>query len=571
MTQAVVGALRANLGLNSAAFTRGLNQSRSSLRTFARGMRTVLAGAAVGAAAFAVGFGRSMNRAVAHADDMYKAAQALGTSTESLTQLGHAAEMSGASFETLQTGLRRVSTALEDVASGSTGPTARAFDVLGISAQNADGSLRSIDDVIGDVADAFSRMEDGAQKTAAANAIFGRSGSQLIPMLNAGRDGIQAMREEADRLGITISERAGRSAEAFRDNLTRLRRSFTGIRNMVAEALLPVFERFSDALITLMGDQELVRGISAGLVEVFKRIAIGALEVSKALYGIGQMALAASGGLAGFQDRYLEGQQRVLEMNRTIDGLIDDINNDRLVTVRMQASGLGSPDAARAWAENLRRGLVQTRQEILPLTRQLGQSMSDSVGEPMALTTESMRANIRSLGEEGARAGQALSDGLGTVFSGIGSSISEAIKGTKSWRDVAADAIGQVGQMFLRSGLQAMGGGGGWASILSSFAGSLIPGFANGTNNAPGGLAWVGERGKELVNLPRGSQVIPNHALPSPGSIGASGRQRVDLHVHLEDHMLRAFVQEEATGVAVHVTNENNKNQARQRERASRT
>jgi phage-related tail protein len=38
-----------------------------------------------------------------------------------------------------------------------------------------------------------------------------------------------------------------------------------------------------------------------------------------------------------------------------------------------------------------------------------------------------------------------------------------------------------------------------------------VPGFASGTNFAPGGLAWVGESGPELVNLPRGSQVIPNN------------------------------------------------------------
>ena len=37
-----------------------------------------------------------------------------------------------------------------------------------------------------------------------------------------------------------------------------------------------------------------------------------------------------------------------------------------------------------------------------------------------------------------------------------------------------------------------------------------IPGYFNGTNNHPGGLAWVGELGRELINVPRGTQVIPN-------------------------------------------------------------
>jgi len=47
--------------------------------------------------------------------------------------------------------------------------------------------------------------------------------------------------------------------------------------------------------------------------------------------------------------------------------------------------------------------------------------------------------------------------------------------------------------------------------VGAGFLTSLITGFfADGTNYAPGGLAVVGEEGPELVNLPRGSQVIPN-------------------------------------------------------------
>ena len=64
-----------------------------------------------------------------------------------------------------------------------------------------------------------------------------------------------------------------------------------------------------------------------------------------------------------------------------------------------------------------------------------------------------------------------------------------------------------------------VGGTEGVGGFLSDFIGGLnIPGFANGTNFAPGGLAWVGERGRELVNLPRGSEVIPNNKLPGVGT-----------------------------------------------------
>lgn len=42
--------------------------------------------------------------------------------------------------------------------------------------------------------------------------------------------------------------------------------------------------------------------------------------------------------------------------------------------------------------------------------------------------------------------------------------------------------------------------------------------FASGTDYAPGGMALVGEQGPELINLPRGSQVIPNNKINSMGS-----------------------------------------------------
>lgn len=62
--------------------------------------------------------------------------------------------------------------------------------------------------------------------------------------------------------------------------------------------------------------------------------------------------------------------------------------------------------------------------------------------------------------------------------------------------------------------LGSMGGGAGGGSLMSRYGG-LTGMFAEGTNYAPGGMALVGEKGPELVNLPRGSQVIPNHKLGS--------------------------------------------------------
>jgi hypothetical protein len=66
--------------------------------------------------------------------------------------------------------------------------------------------------------------------------------------------------------------------------------------------------------------------------------------------------------------------------------------------------------------------------------------------------------------------------------------------------------------------------------------------FANGTVNAPGGMAWVGERGPELVNLPRGSQVIPAHRAQSMGGGGVT--VNVDARGSADPAAVRAQVEQ---------------------------
>ncbi|MCD2184189.1 phage tail length tape measure family protein [Rhizobium sp. GN54] len=98
------------------------------------------------------------------------------------------------------------------------------------------------------------------------------------------------------------------------------------------------------------------------------------------------------------------------------------------------------------------------------------------------------------------------------------------------------------------------GAGTQWAAAVS---GSLLPGlFADGTQSAPGGLAIVGERGRELVNLPRGSQVVPNHKtehlLSSAANSNGGGSVKVDVEVFMKkdgtlDAHVRKISREEST------------------------
>jgi hypothetical protein len=99
----------------------------------------------------------------------------------------------------------------------------------------------------------------------------------------------------------------------------------------------------------------------------------------------------------------------------------------------------------------------------------------------------------------------------------LNASLVDAIMGVKSLGDAFRAVASQIIADLLRIAIQ--------RAIIQPLANALfpgsggggVPGFASGTNFAPGGLALVGERGPELVNLPRGSQVIPNHDLTGMG------------------------------------------------------
>lgn len=100
------------------------------------------------------------------------------------------------------------------------------------------------------------------------------------------------------------------------------------------------------------------------------------------------------------------------------------------------------------------------------------------------------------------------SDAIRQSFSGA---FSDVLKRTKTLGEGVAAVLRKIGDMFLDTLGNVL-----FSGVSSAIGGAVagsIPGFANGTDSAPGGLAWVGERGRELVNLPRGSQVIPNHRL----------------------------------------------------------
>jgi hypothetical protein len=247
---AIIGALRVNLGLDSAEFTAGLKVAKGELGAFGKFAKTslvALAGVAVGLAS---AFGVAAKGAIDHADALSKMSQKAGVSTESLSRLAYAASFSEVSLEDTTAALGKLSKTMADAAQNTKGTAASAFAALGISVTDASGHLRDADDVFTDIADRFARIHDGATKTAIAMTLFGKSGAQLIPVLNEGADGLKRYADESDRTGNTISTKFATAANRFNDSLSGIGKKISGIvfQLVGSDGFLSALDRISDTL-----------------------------------------------------------------------------------------------------------------------------------------------------------------------------------------------------------------------------------------------------------------------------------------------------------------------------------
>lgn len=171
------------------------------------------------AAAFAV---EKLRGAVDILDRLDDLAEKSGIAVRELSALRFAGESVGTPLEALATGTRKLATHMADAAGGSKEAQA-AFDAIGVKVKDAAGNLRSMDAVLLDVADKFTTYADGAGKSALATALFGKTGTEMIPMLNLGAGGIKRLRAEAEQLGAVYSADLATKAAQFNDNLTKLK------------------------------------------------------------------------------------------------------------------------------------------------------------------------------------------------------------------------------------------------------------------------------------------------------------------------------------------------------------
>jgi phage-related protein len=240
---------------------------------------TALGAAAVG------GLAVLGKKAIDSADNLNDLSQKTGVGVEALSKFGAAAEDSGSSLD-------EVAKAMGKLAKGIVDPASKANEALrsiGVSSVDASGKVRSVDAVMLDIADKFSKLPDGAQKTALAMDIFGKSGANLIPMLNGGR-------EAMSQYSATITTEMAQAADKFNDAINMIMRELAGPFNQAITASLPYITQLAVQLgQSLPGAIQALTPIITGLLQGLTQLGqwFSTLSPQAQTFVIGAAALTA--------------------------------------------------------------------------------------------------------------------------------------------------------------------------------------------------------------------------------------------------------------------------------------
>lgn len=242
-------------------------------------VRNVIAGMATAAVAGVAAFTSNF---VDNAIAIDRQSRSLGMSTDEVQRWRFVAQQAGLEGNDLGEAIGQLSQRALD-ASRNAGQNRDTFERLGIAYADASGNVLPASDIMKNAADALARLGPGTEQTATAISIFGEKGRLLLPVLAQGRDGINRMSDEFDRLGGGVSRDTIDSTKRLQESMSRL-----GLRVMAL--IEPIAGR-------LVGGLEKLADKAGPLIDGFRRFTENSSALRAAMIGLGAAATVAGGAM----------------------------------------------------------------------------------------------------------------------------------------------------------------------------------------------------------------------------------------------------------------------------------
>lgn len=287
-------------------------------------------GLAIGAIAAAVAFVsekfvEATREAINFGDELNDMSERWGIAQDGLSGMAYAAKLADTSLEGITGGLRHLAKSMEE-ARDPASDQAQLFAAMGISMTDAEGKMKSADEMMGELADQFKDMPNGMEKARLAMQIFGKAGADLIPYLNQGSEGIKKMKDEAKGFGLFWTPEQSAQAADFNDNMDRMTMAVQGLFTRIAQALLPTLGAVAEAFVESAKEGGILKGvfdIIVGAVKavdfVLKPLILGVYILTNAFSLLGRTIGGVAAATVEFLSGNFEGSKNI------INGMKEDL------------------------------------------------------------------------------------------------------------------------------------------------------------------------------------------------------------------------------------------------------
>lgn len=181
------------------------------------------------------------------ADDLLTLSTQTGLTTDQLQEFEYASELVDVSTDTLQGSLVKLTNNMQTAATG-TGSAAEAFKTLKVKVADSQGHLKNNYDVFLQTIDALGKMKNETERDALAMDIFGKSATDLNPLIEAGSGRLKELAEQAHEVGYVVDNETLQSFGELDDAMQKLDKQGDAVKRSFAEALLPIITAFVDVI-----------------------------------------------------------------------------------------------------------------------------------------------------------------------------------------------------------------------------------------------------------------------------------------------------------------------------------
>ena len=285
----------------------------------------------------------------AYADSVLTTAAQTGLATDKIQELQYASELVDVSLETVTGSMARNIRAMGDAQSG-TAQYVEAYEKLGISVTNADGTLRDSQTVYWEIVDALGAMDNATERDSIAMDLLGRSAQELNPLILAGSDRMAELAAEAQSMGAVLSTDALNGLGAFDDGMVRMENAMTSLKNNVGAVMAPALAEISELAASKLGAfAKSIQEAGGDVGKIGEIIGNTLLDmINEIVEKIPDMMKGAISLIKAFMDGILSqlpaivtmAMGLVMELITTIVGMLPDIINTGITVLMSLITGL---------------------------------------------------------------------------------------------------------------------------------------------------------------------------------------------------------------------------------------